>query len=80
MAKQKFQAVTKEMRADLLDFFADPRSAPEFQKKPKEWQKLQTELADLKAYQIPSQSGEKVAGASVPVRREGGVSLSVSLR
>jgi hypothetical protein len=75
LAKQKFQAITKEMRADLLDFFADPRTAAEFQKKPKEWQKLQVELADLKAYAIPSQSTKKAAGVSVPERGETRVSL-----
>jgi hypothetical protein len=75
LAQEKFQTVTKEIRADLLRFFADPRAAQEFQKKPKEWKKLQAEVADLKAYRIPPQNGENAAQTGVPERRETSVSL-----
>jgi hypothetical protein len=48
LAKQKFAAVTPELRADLLQFFSDPNAPYATKRKPKDWTKLQVALQQLK--------------------------------
>ena len=48
LAKQKFNGVTPEIRAELLEFFGHPNAPYAMKQKPKDWTKVQAELNDLK--------------------------------
>jgi Zinc dependent phospholipase C len=48
LAKQKFNDVSPQVRAELLEFFGHPDAPYAVKRKPKEWAKVQTELEQLK--------------------------------
>jgi hypothetical protein len=49
LAKQNFADIRPELRAELLDFFADPNAPYTIKRKPKEWNKVEAELQQLKS-------------------------------
>ena len=49
LAQQNFADVSPELRAELLQFFADPNAPYATKRKPKEWNKVEAELRQLKA-------------------------------
>jgi Zinc dependent phospholipase C len=48
LAKQNFNGVSPEMRAELLDFFGHPDAPYAAKRHPKDWAKVQAELEQLK--------------------------------
>jgi hypothetical protein len=48
LAKQNFSGASPEIRAELLQFFADPNAPYAIKRKKKEWAKVQAELAQLR--------------------------------
>jgi Zinc dependent phospholipase C len=58
LAKQKFAGASSEVRAELLQFFADPEASYAVKKKPKEWVKIQAELEQLKNAPPPGVAAE----------------------
>jgi len=48
LAKQNFSGASPEIRAELLQFFADPNAPYAIKKKKKEWARVQAEIAQLK--------------------------------
>ena len=48
LAKQNFSGTSLEVRAELLQFFADPNAPYAIKRKKKEWAKVQAELAQLR--------------------------------
>jgi Zinc dependent phospholipase C len=48
LAKQNFSGASPEIRAELLQFFADPNAPYAIKRKKKEWAKVQAELAHLR--------------------------------
>jgi len=48
LAKQNFSGASPEVRAELLQFFADPNAPYAIKRKKKEWAKVQAELAQLR--------------------------------
>jgi hypothetical protein len=59
-AKQNFSGVSPGVRAELLEFFANPDAPYTIKRKPKEWVKVQTELEQLR------KSASRVAPAGDP--------------
>lgn len=49
LAEQKFAGVSPDLRAELLQFFADPNAPYATKRKPKEWTKVEADLQQLKA-------------------------------
>ena len=49
LAEQNFANIKPEVRAELLDFFADPNAPYTIKRKPKEWNKVEAELQQLKS-------------------------------
>jgi Zinc dependent phospholipase C len=49
LAKQDFHDVSPEVRAELLEFYADPNSPDTTKKEQKEWMKVQREIQELKS-------------------------------
>ncbi|HLZ90590.1 MAG TPA: zinc dependent phospholipase C family protein [Candidatus Acidoferrum sp.] len=49
LAAQDFANLTPGLRAELLDFYADPNAAYATKRKPKEWNKVEAELQQLKS-------------------------------
>jgi hypothetical protein len=66
LAKEKFQGVMPELRAELLSFYADPEAPYATKKNPNEWKKVLEEVAQLKneAPAIRSAAAEGAAGGS----------------
>jgi Zinc dependent phospholipase C len=60
LAQQNFADVTPELRAELLDFFADPNAPNAIKRKPKEWNKVEAELQQLKSTTPQPVSAEAV--------------------
>jgi Zinc dependent phospholipase C len=48
LAKQNFSGASPEIRAELLQFFADPGAPYAIKRKKKEWARVQAEIAELK--------------------------------
>jgi Zinc dependent phospholipase C len=48
LAKQNFAGISPEMRAELLDFYADPNASNATKRKPKDWARVQVALQQLK--------------------------------
>jgi len=53
LAEQNFAEMTPELRAELLNFFADPNAPYATKRKPKEWNKVEAELRQLKSTAPP---------------------------
>jgi Zinc dependent phospholipase C len=49
LAERDFDNVSAELRAELLDFFADPNAPYATKRKPKEWAKVEEDLRELRA-------------------------------
>lgn len=49
LAEQNFADMTPDLRAELLDFFSDPNVPYATKRKPKEWNKVEAELRQLKS-------------------------------
>jgi Zinc dependent phospholipase C len=62
LAQQNFADLTPELRAELLDFFADPNAPYAIKRKPKEWSKVEAELRQLK-----STTPQPVSAEAVPL-------------
>jgi len=60
LAEQNFADVTPELRAELLDFFADPNAPNAIKRKPKEWSRVEAELQQLKSTNPQPVSAEAV--------------------
>lgn len=60
LAKKDFKPVTPELRANILAFFADANAPVAIKRDPKEWQKTQNELAQLKAF-VPNAASRDLA-------------------
>jgi zinc dependent phospholipase C len=50
LAKQNFASVPPDMRAELLEFYADPNAPYATKRKSKEWAKVETQLQQLKSF------------------------------
>jgi hypothetical protein len=61
LAEQNFGDMTPELRAELLNFFADPDAPYAIKRKPKEWSKVEAELQQLKSTTPHPVSAEAVA-------------------
>ena len=48
LAKQNFNGASPELRAELLEFFADPNAPYAIKSKKKEWARVQAEIAQLR--------------------------------
>jgi len=48
LAKQNFSGASPELRAELLEFFADPNAPYAIKGKKKEWARVQAEIAQLR--------------------------------
>jgi hypothetical protein len=48
LAKQNFQGVTPELRAEILKYYSDPEAPYSTKKNPKEWAKVEGELKQLR--------------------------------
>lgn len=48
LAEQKFQGVTPDIRGEIIDFFAVPGALTDIQKDPKTWERVQSELEQLR--------------------------------
>jgi hypothetical protein len=54
LAKRNFAGLTPDLRAELLQFYSDPNAPYATKRKPKDWNKVQVALEQLKnAPQIP---------------------------
>jgi zinc dependent phospholipase C len=58
LAKQNFAGVSPEVRAELLEFYADPNAPYATKRKPKEWTKVETQLKLLKTFTPPPVTAE----------------------
>jgi hypothetical protein len=50
LAKQNFAGASPDVRAELLEFYADPNAPYATKRKPKEWTKVETQLKQLKSF------------------------------
>ena len=63
LADQSFTDVTPELRAELLDFFADPNAPYAIKRKPKEWSRVEAELQQLKSTKPQPVSAEAISAS-----------------
>jgi hypothetical protein len=49
LAEQNFAGMTPELRAELLNFFSDPSAPYAIKRKPKEWNRVEAEVQQLKS-------------------------------
>jgi len=63
LAEQNFADMTPELRAELLDFFSDPNVPYATKRNPKEWNKVEAELRQLKSATPQPVSAEAVPAA-----------------
>jgi Zinc dependent phospholipase C len=54
LAKQHFTGASPQLRAELLDFFADPNAPLQIKRKKKDWAKVQADLEQLKIAPPPA--------------------------
>jgi Zinc dependent phospholipase C len=64
LAEHHFVSASPELRAELLQFYSDPNAPYATKDKPKEWAKLQTEIAELKTL-APVPGSTKAASSSL---------------
>ena len=57
LAKQNFSGVSPELRAEFLEFYAHADAPYATKRKPKEWARVQAELEQLKAANLPALPG-----------------------
>ena len=62
LAEQDFVDISPDLRAELLEFFADPNAPYATKRKPKEWSKVEAELQQLK-----SKAPQPVSADAAPV-------------
>jgi Zinc dependent phospholipase C len=58
LAAQNFDGMTPELRAELLEFFSDPNAPYATKRKPKEWNKVEAELQQLKSISPQPESAQ----------------------
>ncbi len=58
LAEQKFASASPEIRAEMLAFYADPNSPNATKRKPKVWNKVETDLQQLKNAAPPPVTAE----------------------
>ena len=61
LSEQNFAAMTPELRAELLNFFSEPNAPYATKRKPKEWNKVEAELQQLKSTTPQPVSAEAVS-------------------
>jgi len=61
LANEKFSTVTPEIRAEIMEFYANPDLPIATKKKKEDWQKVLSELEALKAWR-PEQARPEPAG------------------
>ena len=66
LAKKNFVNVSPELRAELLEFFADPNAPNATKRKPKEWSKVEVDLQQLKETAPKPVNAEKRAAPAEP--------------
>ena len=54
LAKQNFQGISPELRADIMSFYEHPDAHYATERKPKEWVRVQSELTQLKSTSEPT--------------------------
>ncbi len=74
LAMQKFRGVTPDIRVEMIDFFAAPNALSDIQKDAKTWERVQSELEQLR--QSPLSPGISTKAAEhIPASSETGVNL-----
>jgi len=63
LSKEKFRTVTPEMRAEIMEFYANPDTPIETKKHKDDWKKVLSELEELKAWRPEQQVKPEQAGA-----------------
>jgi hypothetical protein len=63
LAEQSFADITPDLRAELLDFFSDPKAPYATKRNPKEWTKVEAELQQLKSTTPQPVSAEALPAA-----------------
>jgi hypothetical protein len=58
LAKQNFAGASPELRAELLEFYADPNAPYATKRKSKEWAKVEAHLKELKSFTPPPVTAE----------------------
>jgi Zinc dependent phospholipase C len=66
LAKKNFTGASPEIRAELLQFFADPNAPYAIKRKKKEWERVQAELAQLKQATPPSVAADAAGPSGQP--------------
>ncbi len=66
LAKQNFSGASPEIRAELLQFFADPNAPYAIKRKKKEWARVQAEIAQLKQATPPAVAADAVSPSGRP--------------
>jgi hypothetical protein len=61
LAKQKFQGVTPDIRDEIIDFFAVPDALSDIKKDAKTWERVQSELEQLRQFPLSVSNPTKVA-------------------
>ena len=59
LAKQNFNGASPEVRAELLEFFGHPDAPYAMKRKPKDWEKVQAEVEQLKNAAPPAATSVK---------------------
>jgi hypothetical protein len=73
LAKQNFSGASPEVRAELLDFFADPNAPYAVKRKKKEWAKVQAELAQLRQATPPTVAADASDPSRYPTDGDSGL-------
>ena len=74
LAEQKFQGVTPDIRGEIIDFFAVPDALTDIKKDAKTWERLQSELEQLRHSPLSPGISTKVA-EHVPASSEASVNV-----
>jgi Zinc dependent phospholipase C len=59
LAKKNFQGMTPELKVEMLNFYKDPGAPYATKQKPREWEKVQAEITQLKAAPAAADQGDK---------------------
>ena len=74
LAMRKFQGVTPDIRGEIIDFFAAPDALGDIKKDAKTWERVQSELEQLRQFPLPAGISTKVA-EHAPASTEASVNL-----
>jgi hypothetical protein len=73
LAKQNYQGVTPELRAEIVKYYSDPEAPYSTKKNPKEWTKVQDELKRLReasASALPASAPDALGSACAMCSRD----------